>query len=126
MTIWRQLEKLVESGLVRNIGTSNVTIPKLVLILRDARIKPAVNEMELHPHFQQSAFFEYCISNEIQSVGYCPLGSPGHPERDKTADDTEDMEGPVIVKIAQRLNVHPAFVCIRWQFSGGRSRCHSL
>jgi diketogulonate reductase-like aldo/keto reductase len=52
MKTWRQLEKLVDQGLVRHIGTSNMTIPKLKLVLRDARIQPAVNEMELHPHFQ--------------------------------------------------------------------------
>src|SRR5450755_4404059 len=49
MKTWRQMEKLVDLGLVRHIGVSNVTVPKLKLILRDARIKPAVNEMELHP-----------------------------------------------------------------------------
>src|ERR1043165_8514032 len=43
MKTWRQLEKLVEQGLVRHIGTSNMTIPKLKLVLRDAKIKPAAN-----------------------------------------------------------------------------------
>jgi alcohol dehydrogenase (NADP+) len=59
MQTWRQLEQLVDLGLVRHIGTSNMTIPKLELLLRDARIKPAVNEMELHPHFQQPALFDF-------------------------------------------------------------------
>ena len=53
MATWAELEKLVERGLVRHIGTSNMTIPKLRLVLRDAHIRPAANEMELHPHFQQ-------------------------------------------------------------------------
>jgi diketogulonate reductase-like aldo/keto reductase len=52
MRIWRKMEELVDRGLVRHIGTSNMTIPKLRLLLRDARIKPAVNEMEMHQHFQ--------------------------------------------------------------------------
>ena len=51
MKTWRQMEKLVDMGLVRHIGTSNMTIPKLELLLRDARIKPAVNEMETAPAF---------------------------------------------------------------------------
>ena len=42
MKTWRQMEKLVEMGLVRHIGTSNMTVPKLKLVLRDAEIKPAV------------------------------------------------------------------------------------
>src|SRR5215469_9260941 len=56
---WRKMEELVDLGLVRHVGTSNMTIPKLRLLLRDARVKPAVNEMELHPHFQQPELFEY-------------------------------------------------------------------
>ena len=71
------MEKLVDLGLVRHIGTSNMTIPKLELLLRDARIKPAVNEMELHPHFQQPELFEYVRAHGIEPVGYCPIGSPG-------------------------------------------------
>jgi diketogulonate reductase-like aldo/keto reductase/D-ribose pyranose/furanose isomerase RbsD len=53
MKAWRKMEELVDMGLVRHIGTSNMTIPKLKLVLRDARIKPAVNEMELHPRNPQ-------------------------------------------------------------------------
>ena len=59
MKTWRKMEELVDLGLVRHIGTSNMTIPKLKLVLRDARIKPAVNEMELHPHFQQPELFQF-------------------------------------------------------------------
>ncbi|MEJ2507844.1 MAG: aldo/keto reductase [Ignavibacteriaceae bacterium] len=80
MKTWRQMEQLVEDGLVKNIGTSNMTIPKLKLLLRDAKIKPACNEMELHPHFQQPELFDFCLKNDIQPIGYCPLGSPGRPE----------------------------------------------
>lgn len=120
MKTWRQMEKLVERGLVRHIGTSNVTIPKLRLILRDAAIKPACNEMELHPHFQQPELFEFVISNGIVPIGYSPIGSPSRPQRDRTPDDTVDIEDPVIVSIAQRLNVHPAVVCIKWAVQRGQ------
>jgi diketogulonate reductase-like aldo/keto reductase len=114
MKTWRRMEELVDLGLVRHIGTSNVTIPKLRLILRDARIAPAVNEMELHPHFQQKELFAFVRSNRIQPVAYSPIGSPGRPHRDRTPLDTVDIEDPVIVAIAQRLGVHPAVVCVKW------------
>jgi len=120
MVAWRQMEKLVEMGLVRNIGTSNMTIPKMKLLLKDARIKPAVNEMELHPHFQQKELFSFMINNDIVPIGYSPIGSPGRPERDRTSDDTVDIEDPVIVKIASRLNIHPALVCIKWGVQHGQ------
>ena len=120
MKAWRQMEKLVKKGLVQNIGTSNMTIPKMKLLLQDCNIKPVVNEMELHPHFQQPEFFNYLIENEILPIGYSPLGSPKRPERDRTATDTVDIEDPVIVKIADSHGVHPALVCIKWAIQRGQ------
>ena len=121
MKTWRQLESLVDRGLVRHIGTSNMTIPKLQLLLRDARIKPAANELELHPHFQQPEFFDFVRANGIEPIGYSPIGSPARPERDRTADDTVDIEDPVIVNIAEAHGVHPAVVCIKWAVQRGQT-----
>jgi alcohol dehydrogenase (NADP+) len=120
MKTWRQLEKLLDMGLVRHIGTSNMTIPKLELLLRDARIKPAVNEMELHPHFQQPELFKFVRDNSMEAIAYCPLGSPNRPERDRTPEDTNPLEDPVIIEIANRLNIHPASVCIKWAVQRGQ------
>jgi alcohol dehydrogenase (NADP+) len=120
MKTWRQMERLVKAGLVRNIGTSNMTIPKLELLLRDADIKPSCNEMELHPHFQQPELFDYCVKNNIQPIGYSPIGSPNRPDRDKTRSDTVDTADPVIVSIAKRMNISPAAVCIKWALRRGQ------
>ena len=120
MKTWAQMENLVEAGLVKNIGTSNVTIAKMKLILSDCKIKPVVNEMEIHPHFQQPELYNYMIENNVQVIGYSPIGSPGRPERDKTPEDTIDMEDPIIVAIAERLNVHPAVVCLKWAVQRGQ------
>jgi len=120
MKTWRQMERLVDMGLVKAIGTSNVSIAKLKLILRDARIKPAVNEMELHPHFQQPELFNFCFENGIVPIGFSPIGSPKRPDRDKTETDTIDVEDPVVVKIARRLGVHPAIVCLKWAVQRGQ------
>jgi diketogulonate reductase-like aldo/keto reductase len=97
-----------------------MTIPKMELLLRDARIRPAVNEMELHPHFQQPEFFRYLVEKGIQPVGYSPLGSPARPDRDRTPQDTTPTEDPVICRIARRLAVHPAIVCIKWAIQRGQ------
>jgi len=105
---------------VKHIGTSNMTIPKLKLLLRDARIKPACNEMELHPHFQQPELFHFVQDQGIVPIGYSPIGSPRRPDRDRTPDDTVDIEDPVIVSIAKRLNVHPAVVCVKWAVQRGQ------
>lgn len=120
MKTWAQMEQLVEMGLVKTIGTSNMTQAKMELLLRDAKIKPAVTEMELHPHFQQEALFNYYVENEIQPIAFCPIGSPTRPDRDKTETDTVDIEDPVVKKIAARLGVHPAVICIKWAIQRGQ------
>jgi diketogulonate reductase-like aldo/keto reductase len=120
MKTWRQMERLVDLGLVRHIGTSNMTIPKLERVLRDARIKPACNQMELHPHFQQPELFDYVVDNGIAPIGYSPIGSPRRPERDRTPGDSVDIEDPVILAIADRLDVHPAVVCVSWAIQRGQ------
>lgn len=120
MDTWAQMESLVKKGLVRNIGTSNMTIPKFEKVLPLMNIQPVANEMELHPCFQQQELFEYCVSKNIQPIGYSPIGSPGRPERDRTPDDAVDMEQPVVQCIAKRMNVHPAIVCIKWAIWRGQ------
>ena len=117
---WRQMEELVRLGLVRHIGTSNMTVPKLKLLLEDVQIQPTANEMELHPHFQQPELFEFVLAHGIVPIGYSPLGSPSRPARDRTPGDTVDIEDPVILQIANRLGLHPATVCIKWAVQRGQ------
>lgn len=120
MATWRAMESLVDMGLVRHIGTSNVTIPKLELILRDCRIRPAVNELELHPSFQQGELYQYLLDHDIVPIGYSPLGSPKRPERDRTPDDINDLEMSVVQDIARAHGVHPVQICLKWASQRGQ------
>jgi len=120
METWRQCEELVDKGLVRYIGMSNMTIPKLEAVLPLCRIKPAALEMELHPSFQQPELFDYAVAHNMLPIGYCPLGSPSRPERDRTEEDVVDMELPSIVKAARAHNVHPAAICLKWAVQRGQ------
>jgi diketogulonate reductase-like aldo/keto reductase len=96
-----------------------MTIPKLRLLLDDARIKPAANEMKVHPHFQQTELVEYLRANAILAVGYCQLGSPNRPRRDRSPADSIDMQDPVVLEIALRHGIHPAGVCLKWAVQRG-------
>lgn len=119
MAAWRQLEALKKSGKVRHIGTSNMTISKLKALLDRAEMLPEVNEMEIHPHFQQEELFQFVVHKSMVPIGYSPIGSPSRPERDRTPEDTVDTEDPVILSAADRLGVHPAVVCVLWQIQRG-------
>jgi len=119
MAMYHALEELVDAGLVRHLGVSNMTIPKLRLVLRDARIAPALNEMELHPAFQQGELYQFSADHGMVVVGYSPMGSPRRPERDRFDGDVVDLEHPVVTGIAAELGVHPAEVCLKWAAQRG-------
>lgn len=120
MDTWQQMERLADMGLTRHIGMSSMTIPKLEAVLPLCRIKPSLIEMELHPSFQQKELFDYCISKNIQPIGFCPIGSPTRPERDKTESDVVDIQMPAVVETAKAHGVHPAVVCLKWAVQHGQ------
>lgn len=119
MRTWRQMEQLYDMGLVRNLGMSNMTIPKLEALLPLCRIQPVLLEMEMHPSFQQEALFRYAQAHNIQTIGYSPIGNPKRPERDKEGSDITDIKMPELLEIAERHGVHPAIICIRWAVQRG-------
>ena len=121
MATWGQMEELVDRGLVRHIGTSNMTAAKLELLWRDARVRPSVNEMELHPHFQQPELFRYVRAKGIEPIGFCPIGSPGRPARDRAPEDPVDTEDPAIVGIAAERGLGPAALCVKWAVQRGQT-----
>ncbi len=120
MNTWRQCEELVDRGLVRYIGMSNMTIAKLEAVLPLCRIQPAALEMELHPSFQQPQLFKYALEHDILPIGYCPIGSPSRPERDRTAEDVADGELPAVARAAKARGVHPALICLKWAVQRGQ------
>lgn len=117
---YRQCEQLVREGLVKHIGISNMTLPKLEAVLPKLDIMPAACELEIHPCFQQEEQFAYLTERGIQPVGYMPMGSPKRPERDIVDTDIADMELPEMRAIAEAHGVHPAIVCLKWAFQRGQ------
>lgn len=62
---WRAMEALFDSGKARAIGVSNFSAKKLEDLLAVARVPPAVNQVEIHPVWQQPKLHEYCKSKGI-------------------------------------------------------------
>ena len=119
MDTWEQLEELYDAGLVKAIGMSNMTIAKLERVLPLCRIMPAALEMECHPSFQQQSLFDYAKSKGIVPIGFCPIGSPSRPERDRTDTDVADTELPEVIEVSKNHGVHPALICIKWAVQRG-------
>jgi alcohol dehydrogenase (NADP+) len=119
MATWAQMERIYDMGLAKNIGLSNMTVAKLKAVLPRCRIRPALMEMEQHPSFQQQTLFDYAVSENITIIGYCPIGSPNRPERDKTPEDVVDTELPEVAAAARNHGIHPALVCLKWAVQRG-------
>lgn len=71
--LWKEMEKLYLSGQCRAIGVCNFEVKHLKHLLKKARIKPMINQIELHPTFQQKEVCDFCKKNNIRIMAYSPL-----------------------------------------------------
>ena len=106
---WEAMEDLVQSGLVKAIGVANFTAPLVCDLLSYARIPPSVNQIELHPYFQQSRLLEFLTSRNIAVTAYSPLGRPGNDDMGARL-----IEDETIVRIARAHKKTPAQALLRW------------
>lgn len=111
---WRVLETLVDEGLIKNIGLSNYSAKKIEALLSEARILPAMLQVERHPYHQQNRLLNYCFDNGIAFTAYSPLGSGDRPEQLKKEDEPVLLQHPVINEIAAKHNASPGQVLISW------------
>ncbi|MEB3351062.1 MAG: aldo/keto reductase [Cyanobacteriota bacterium] len=118
---WAGMEAVLELGLTRHIGVSNISIRKLHDLLTSARHRPEVNQVERHPLLQQRELLAACAAAGVHITAYSPLGSGDRPAALKAADEPVLLDNPVIGAIAREHGCSPAQVLIAWQLQGGLS-----
>ena len=116
---WAAMEALVDKGLCRHIGVSNFSIPKLRALLDIARLRPEMNQIELHPYLQQPEMLDFCGRNGVHLTAYSPLGSPDRPTGLKATAEPILLEDSTIAAIAKRRSVTQAQVLISWAVQRG-------
>lgn len=109
---WRAMERLVEKGLAKSIGVSNFTTPMIVDLLSYAKIRPAINQVEIHPYNTQEELASYCHKQGIRITAYSPFGSEGNVQE-------KPINDPVIFDIAAIYNKTVAQILIRWSLQRG-------
>ncbi|WP_246373738.1 aldo/keto reductase [Tunturiibacter gelidoferens] len=107
---WRAMEGLVDRGRCRAIGLSDITLDGLLPVYESARIKPAVVQVESHPHLPETELLEFCKEKRIVLLAFAPLGHGMRPG---------PLEDPVIVAIASRIGKTPAQVLLAWAVQRG-------
>ncbi|MCO8277545.1 aldo/keto reductase [Actinoplanes sp. TRM 88003] len=114
---YRALETLLADGKVRAIGVSNFMVEHLTALLEKATVVPAVNQIEVHPYFQQREVQEFGARHGILTQAWAPIGGITF-YRDSGHSST--LEDPVIGKIATAYGKSPAQVMLRWHLQQGR------
>jgi diketogulonate reductase-like aldo/keto reductase len=112
---WRAMEELYESGKARAIGVSNWTIDGLKDLLSWARVKPAVNQIEIHPFLPNDELVKFCFENDILPAAYSPLGSQNQVPTTGEKVNTN----PTLNAIAEKGGNTLAQVLIAWGIKRG-------
>ncbi|MGW0178521.1 aldo/keto reductase [Nocardia sp. NPDC003345] len=117
---YRALERLLADGSVRAIGVSNFMVEHLTGLLDATSVVPAVNQLEIHPYFQQRDVLEFDDKHDILNQAWSPIGGitfyPGWGEHRRNV-----LEDPVVTGIAETHGKSPAQVLLRWGLQQGRS-----
>lgn len=107
--VWREMEKLVDEGLVKSIGLSNFNIRRTRELLKEARIKPVVNQVELSFACPQPELVDWLKRHDIVPQAYSPLGSTG----------ASQTSAGIIEKLAKKYDVQGANILISWAVARG-------
>ncbi|KAI0108724.1 NADP-dependent oxidoreductase domain-containing protein [Nemania sp. FL0031] len=112
---WRAMEALLASGKTRAIGVSNWTIPGLKQLLGFAKVKPQVNQIEVHPFLPNGELVKYCQKNDIVVEAYSPLGS-----QDQVPNTGEKVRtNKTLNEVANRSGHDLAQVLLAWGLRRG-------
>lgn len=104
---WRALEDLYEQGAVKVIGVSNFLPHHLVPLLARARIRPMVNQLEIHPGYPQFAAVNFCFKQNIAVQAWSPLGRGGLTHH------------PLLIELGEKYGVSPVLIALRWSLQHG-------
>jgi diketogulonate reductase-like aldo/keto reductase len=115
---YRALETLLADGKVRAIGVSNFMVDHLTRLLEVATVVPAVNQIEVHPYFQQREVQDKNAEHGILTQAWSPIGGITFY---RDGEHTSTLDDPVIGEIAAAHGKTPAQVMLRWGIQQGRS-----
>lgn len=105
---WKAFQEIRDSGKARSIGVSNFPREELEEIIDATGVVPVVNQIELHPYFNQSALRDVNASHDILTEAWSPLGQGG-----------DLLQDPAIASIARKHGATPGQVVIAWHLAIG-------
>ena len=118
IAVWKDMEKTVSLGLAKSIGVSNFNEKQILKIVSNAKIPPAVQQVECHVYFQQLKLREACKKHNIAITAYAPLASPGrkvmYEKRGLKVELPDLLNNSVVTLVAQKHKRTSAQVLLRF------------
>lgn len=106
---WKAMEELYKAGKIKAIGVSNFEPAQLADLMKDASVKPAINQIETHVFFQEHNLYDLLKKEKVQHEAWSPFA----------AGRNNIFSNPVLAEIAKKHNKTIAQVCLRWHFQRG-------
>jgi D-xylose reductase len=114
---WPMMEELVTKGLTRSIGVSNYNVQLLSDLLSFAKIKPVVNQFELHPYLSQRELVKYCTTNKVYAMAYFSITRAGSLKKGPGTEPLNLLEDPVFKTYAEKYGVSAGILALSWALS---------
>lgn len=114
---WQGMIECQKLGLARSIGVSNFNRRQLQTLFESSSVKPAVNQVEVHPFFSNARLVDFCQQNDILVTCYSPLGKPTRPWARK--DEPVVAKDATLNEIAAKYNKTASQVALRLQIQRG-------
>ncbi len=116
---WRAMEELVDAGLTKRIGVSNIGTAMLREVLSYARIKPAVLQVEMHPYLCQENLLRFCQEQDVAVTAFSPFGADSYLPLGMAEASERILAHPVLERIAAAHGKSTAQVALRWAMQRG-------
>ncbi|MDB4422834.1 aldo/keto reductase [bacterium] len=116
---WRAMEELVDAGLTKRIGVSNIGTAMLREVLSYARIKPAVLQVEMHPCLCQENLLRFCQEQDVAVTAFSPFGADSYLPLGMAEASERILAHPVLERIAAAHGKSTAQVALRWAMQRG-------
>lgn len=107
LSSWRALERLHQAKRIRAIGVSNFQRHHLRILLAHAKVRPVLNQVEIHPNLPQEALRRFCTTEDVQLAAWSPL------------KHGKILNQPALAQIGRKYGKTPAQVILRWLFQRG-------
>jgi len=116
---WRAMEELIDSGLTKRIGVSNIGTTMLREVIAYARIKPAVLQVEMHPYLCQENLLRFCQEQDVAVTAFSPFGADSYLPLGMAEENERILFHSVLEEIANAHDKSTAQVALKWAMQRG-------